>query len=77
MIFRNGKTEQCLNCRFYPNKELIRSNIADNSLSSPPTVGFCKKHAPVTAQGLYGVSAQWPIVHEDDGCGDYEWRLSL
>ena len=33
---------------------------------------FCKRHAPIAVNGRYKNLADWPIVKENDWCGEWE-----
>ena len=63
--------EKCVNCQYYD-----RRNARPNDGRSPVMWGQCRKHSPHLspggAQKTYLVEGVWPLVRDDDWCG--EWR---
>ena len=63
--------EKCLNCQYYD-----RRNARPNDGRAPVMWGQCRRHSPhlnpVTAKKAYLVEGVWPLVRDDDWCG--EWR---
>ena len=64
--------EKCINCRFYDRRH------AKPLDGKAPLWGQCRRHAPhlnpVTAKA-YVVEGIWPLVRDDDWCG--EWKILL
>jgi hypothetical protein len=62
--------EKCVNCQYYDRK---RAGPVDGKA---PMWGQCRRHSPhlnpVTAKA-YVVEGVWPLVRDDDWCG--EWRV--
>ena len=67
-----GSVEKCINCRFYDRRH------AKPLDGKAPLWGQCRRHAPhlnpVTAKA-YVVEGIWPLVRDDDWCG--EWKILL
>lgn len=65
-----NNVEKCVNCQYYDRR---RARPADGKA---PMWGQCRKHSPhlnpVTAKA-YVVEGVWPLVRDDDWCG--EWRV--
>lgn len=65
-----GNVEKCVNCQYYDRR---RARPTDGKA---PMWGQCRKHSPhlnpVTAKA-YVVEGVWPLVRDDDWCG--EWRV--
>jgi hypothetical protein len=63
--------EKCVNCQYYD-----RRNARPNDGRSPVMWGQCRRHSPhlspAGAQKTYLVEGVWPLVRDDDWCG--EWR---
>jgi hypothetical protein len=63
--------EKCLNCQYYD-----RRNARPNDGRAPVMWGQCRRHSPqvnpMTATKAYLVEGAWPLVRDDDWCG--EWR---
>lgn len=61
--------ENCLNCQFYDRKSVKPTD------GRATMWGHCRRHSPhlnpVTARA-YVVEGVWPIVRDDDWCG--EWK---
>ena len=64
--------EKCINCRFYDRRH------AKPLDGKAPLWGQCRRHAPmlnpITAKA-YVVEGIWPLVRDDDWCG--EWKIIL
>jgi hypothetical protein len=62
--------EKCVNCQYYDRR---RARPTDGKA---PMWGQCRKHSPhlnpVTAKA-YVVEGVWPLVRDDDWCG--EWKI--
>jgi hypothetical protein len=72
MIKRGDDTvEKCVNCQFYD-----RRNARPNDGRAPVMWGQCRRHSPhlspVGGKKAYLVEGVWPLVRDDDWCG--EWR---
>jgi len=65
-----SNVEKCVNCQYYDRR---RARPTDGKA---PMWGQCRKHSPhlnpVTAKA-YVVEGVWPLVRDDDWCG--EWRV--
>ena len=65
-----GNVEKCVNCQYYDRR---RARPTDGKA---PMWGQCRRHSPhlnpVTAKA-YVVEGVWPLVRDDDWCG--EWRV--
>src|SRR5215471_7820938 len=65
----NGNVEKCVNCQYYDRKN------AKPTDGKAPLWGQCRRHAPhlnpVTAKA-YVVEGVWPLVRDDDWCGEWE-----
>ncbi|MEP6941826.1 MAG: hypothetical protein ABI981_02755 [Betaproteobacteria bacterium] len=63
--------EKCVNCQFYD-----RRNARPNDGRAPVMWGQCRRHSPhlspVAGKKAYLVEGVWPLVRDDDWCG--EWR---
>ena len=63
--------EKCVNCQYYD-----RRNAKPNEGRAPVMWGQCRRHSPhlspAGAQKTYMVEGVWPLVRDDDWCG--EWR---
>ena len=63
--------EKCLNCQYYD-----RRSERSNDGRATVMWGQCRRHSPqmnpVTATKAYLVEGAWPLVRDDDWCG--EWR---
>jgi hypothetical protein len=63
--------EKCVNCQYYD-----RRNGRPNDGRAPVMWGQCRRHSPhlspAGAQKTYLVEGVWPLVRDDDWCG--EWR---
>jgi hypothetical protein len=66
----SNNVEKCVNCQFYDRR---RARPTDGKV---PMWGQCRRHSPhlnpVTAKS-YVVEGVWPLVRDDDWCG--EWRV--
>ena len=66
----SSNVEKCVNCQFYDRR---RARPTDGKA---PMWGQCRRHSPhlnpVTAKS-YVVEGVWPLVRDDDWCG--EWRV--
>ena len=66
----SNNVEKCVNCQYYDRR---RARPTDGKA---PMWGQCRKHSPhlnpVTAKA-YVVEGVWPMVRDDDWCG--EWRV--
>ena len=66
----SDNVEKCINCQYYDRK---RGRPVDGKA---PMWGQCRRHSPhlnpVTAKA-YVVEGVWPLVRDDDWCG--EWRV--
>jgi len=66
----SNNVEKCVNCQYYDRR---RARPTDGKA---PMWGQCRKHSPhlnpVTAKA-YVVEGVWPLVRDDDWCG--EWRV--
>ena len=66
--------EKCVNCQFYD-----RRNAKPNEGRTPVMWGQCRRHSPqlspAGAQKTYLVEGVWPLVRDDDWCG--EWRAPV
>jgi hypothetical protein len=66
----SNNVEKCVNCQYYDRR---RARPTDGKV---PMWGQCRKHSPhlnpVTAKA-YVVEGVWPLVRDDDWCG--EWRV--
>jgi hypothetical protein len=64
-----ANVEKCVNCQYYDRR---RARPTDGKA---PMWGQCRRHSPhlnpVTAKA-YVVEGVWPLVRDDDWCG--EWR---
>jgi len=65
-----NSVEKCVNCEYYDRR---RARPTDGKA---PMWGQCRRHSPhlnpVTAK-TYVVEGVWPLVRDDDWCG--EWRV--
>jgi hypothetical protein len=65
-----SSVEKCVNCQYYDRR---RARPTDGKA---PMWGQCRRHSPhlnpVTAKA-YVVEGVWPLVRDDDWCG--EWRV--
>ena len=65
-----SNVEKCVNCQYYDRR---RARPTDGKA---PMWGQCRRHSPhlnpVTAKA-YVVEGVWPLVRDDDWCG--EWRV--
>jgi hypothetical protein len=65
----NGSVEKCVNCQYYDRRN------AKPTDGKAPLWGQCRRHAPhlnpVTAKA-YVVEGVWPLVRDDDWCGEWE-----
>ncbi|HVP89563.1 MAG TPA: hypothetical protein VMU79_15945 [Casimicrobiaceae bacterium] len=65
----NSIVEKCVNCQYYDRKN------AKPTDGKAPLWGQCRRHAPhlnpVTAKA-YVVEGVWPLVRDDDWCGEWE-----
>jgi hypothetical protein len=65
----NGAVEKCINCQYYDRRN------AKPTDGKAPLWGQCRRHAPhlnpVTAKA-YVVEGVWPLVRDDDWCGEWE-----
>ena len=63
--------EKCVNCQYYD-----RRNARPNDGRAPVMWGQCRRHSPhlspVAGKKAYLVEGVWPLVRDDDWCG--EWR---
>jgi hypothetical protein len=63
--------EKCLNCQYYD-----RRNARPNDGRAPVMWGQCRRDSPhlnpVSATKAHLVEGVWPLVRDDDWCG--EWR---
>lgn len=63
--------EKCINCQYYD-----RRNARPSDGRAPLMWGQCRRHSPhlnpVTSKKSYQVEGVWPLVRDDDWCG--EWR---
>lgn len=64
--------EKCINCRFYDRRH------AKPLDGKAPLWGQCRRHAPQLnpnpiAAKAYVVEGIWPLVRDDDWCG--EWKV--
>lgn len=66
----SNNVEKCVNCQYYDRR---RARPTDGKA---PMWGQCRRHSPhlnpVTAKA-YVVEGVWPLVRDDDWCG--EWRV--
>jgi hypothetical protein len=66
----NDNVEKCVNCEYYDRR---RARPTDGKA---PMWGQCRRHSPhlnpVTAKA-YVVEGVWPLVRDDDWCG--EWKV--
>ena len=64
-----GNVEKCINCQYYDRRH------AKPLDGKAPLWGQCRRHAPqlnpVTAKA-YVIEGVWPLVRDDDWCGEYE-----
>jgi hypothetical protein len=64
----SGNVEKCINCQFYDRRH------AKPLDGKAPLWGQCRRHSPhlnpVTAKA-YVVEGVWPLVRDDDWCGEY------
>ena len=64
-----ANVEKCVNCQYYDRR---RARPTDGKA---PMWGQCRRHAPLlnpaTAKA-YMVEGVWPLVRDDDWCGEYE-----
>ena len=69
-VASSSNVEKCVNCQFYDRR---RARPTDGKA---PMWGQCRRHSPhlnpVTAKA-YAVEGVWPLVRDDDWCG--EWRV--
>lgn len=65
-----NNVEKCVNCQYYDRR---RARPTDGKA---PMWGQCRKHSPhlnpLTAKA-YVVEGVWPLVRDDDWCG--EWKI--
>jgi hypothetical protein len=63
--------EKCVNCQYYD-----RRNARPNDGRAPVMWGQCRRHSPhlspAAGKKAYQVEGVWPLVRDDDWCG--EWR---
>jgi hypothetical protein len=66
----SNNVEKCFNCQFYDRR---RARPTDGKA---PMWGQCRRHSPhlntVTTK-TYVVEGVWPLVRDDDWCG--EWKI--
>jgi hypothetical protein len=64
-----GNVEKCINCQYYDRRHARPLD------GKAPLWGQCRRHAPhlnpVTAKA-YVIEGVWPLVRDDDWCGEYE-----
>lgn len=64
-----ANVEKCINCQYYDRRH------AKPLDGKAPLWGQCRRHAPhlnpVTAKA-YVIEGVWPLVRDDDWCGEYE-----
>jgi hypothetical protein len=64
-----GNVEKCINCQYYDRRH------AKPLDGKAPLWGQCRRHAPhlnpITAKA-YVIEGVWPLVRDDDWCGEYE-----
>ena len=64
-----SSVEKCINCQYYDRRH------AKPLDGKAPLWGQCRRHAPhlnpVTAKA-YVIEGVWPLVRDDDWCGEYE-----
>jgi len=65
----NNNVEKCVNCEYYDRR---RARPTDGKA---PMWGQCRRHSPhlnpATAKA-YVVEGVWPLVRDDDWCGEYK-----
>jgi hypothetical protein len=70
VVTSSNNVEKCVNCQFYDRR---RARPTDGKA---PMWGQCRRHSPhlnpVTAKS-YAVEGVWPLVRDDDWCG--EWHV--
>lgn len=63
--------EKCVNCQYYD-----RRNGRPNEGKTPVMWGQCRRHSPhlspAGAQKTYLVEGVWPLVRDDDWCGEWQ-----
>lgn len=63
--------EKCVNCQYYD-----RRNARPTDGRAPVMWGQCRRHSPhlspLSATKAYLVEGVWPLIRDDDWCG--EWR---
>ena len=72
----------CKTCKWFDQSTCVDVVLNESVLGAPKEValwpeddsdrGQCRCHAPISRNGVW---ALWPIVGEDEGCGD--WSLKL
>lgn len=67
MTAESNNVDKCVNCEFYDRR---RARPTDGNA---PMLGQCRRHSPhlnpATAMA-YVVEGVWPLVHDDDWCGE-------
>jgi hypothetical protein len=62
--------EKCVNCQYYD-----RRNAKPNEGRTPVMWGQCRRHSPhlspAVAQKAYLVEGVWPLIRDDDWCGEW------